>query len=73
MELLREQKSLLPVFPAAVGDGRQGYPEEAPYDAIHVGAAAAAVPKEVRAAVLVSAAAGCLPLQLRKEEPLGNR
>ncbi|XP_051477172.1 protein-L-isoaspartate(D-aspartate) O-methyltransferase-like isoform X2 [Apus apus] len=30
-----------------VGDGRQGYPEEAPYDAIHVGAAAAAVPKEL--------------------------
>ncbi|KAI1232645.1 hypothetical protein IHE44_0006477 [Lamprotornis superbus] len=30
-----------------VGDGRQGYPEEAPYDAIHVGAAAATVPKEV--------------------------
>ncbi|NWR80384.1 PIMT methyltransferase, partial [Centropus unirufus] len=30
-----------------VGDGRQGYPEEAPYDAIHVGAAAAVVPKEL--------------------------
>ncbi|NXL62042.1 PIMT methyltransferase, partial [Chordeiles acutipennis] len=30
-----------------VGDGRQGYPDEAPYDAIHVGAAAAAVPKEL--------------------------
>ncbi|XP_050192396.1 protein-L-isoaspartate(D-aspartate) O-methyltransferase-like isoform X1 [Myiozetetes cayanensis] len=30
-----------------VGDGRQGYPEEAPYDAIHVGAAAATVPKEL--------------------------
>lgn len=42
------QNSCTP-FPAAVGDGRQGYPEEAPYDAIHVGAAAAAVPREVRA------------------------
>nr|XP_033807171.1 protein-L-isoaspartate(D-aspartate) O-methyltransferase-like isoform X2 [Geotrypetes seraphini] len=28
-----------------VGDGRQGYPGEAPYDAIHVGAAAAKVPQ----------------------------
>ncbi|XP_072907577.1 protein-L-isoaspartate(D-aspartate) O-methyltransferase isoform X2 [Hemitrygon akajei] len=28
-----------------VGDGRQGYPEEAPYDAIHVGAAASTVPQ----------------------------
>nr|XP_057946221.1 l-isoaspartyl protein carboxyl methyltransferase, like [Doryrhamphus excisus]XP_057946222.1 l-isoaspartyl protein carboxyl methyltransferase, like [Doryrhamphus excisus]XP_057946223.1 l-isoaspartyl protein carboxyl methyltransferase, like [Doryrhamphus excisus] len=28
-----------------VGDGRLGYPEGAPYDAIHVGAAAAIVPK----------------------------
>uniref|UniRef100_A0A8C4XSJ8 Protein-L-isoaspartate O-methyltransferase n=44 Tax=Aves TaxID=8782 RepID=A0A8C4XSJ8_FALTI len=35
-----------------VGDGRQGYPEEAPYDAIHVGAAAATVPKEVRVSML---------------------
>ena len=26
------------------GDGRLGYPEEAPYDAIHVGAAAETVP-----------------------------
>lgn len=32
----------------AVGDGRLGYPEGAPYDAIHVGAAAATVPKAVR-------------------------
>ncbi|KAJ3091238.1 Protein-L-isoaspartate(D-aspartate) O-methyltransferase [Quaeritorhiza haematococci] len=30
-----------------VGDGRQGYPEEAPYDAIHVGAAAEPVPQEL--------------------------
>ncbi|XP_067414089.1 protein-L-isoaspartate(D-aspartate) O-methyltransferase-like isoform X2 [Emydura macquarii macquarii] len=30
-----------------VGDGRQGYPEEAPYDAIHVGAAAVTVPEEL--------------------------
>lgn len=39
------------LFPPAVGDGRQGYPEEAPYDAIHVGAAAPTVPKEVRVVV----------------------
>eukprot|EP00061_Rhincodon_typus_P017052 g45580.t1 len=29
------------------GDGRRGYPEGAPYDAIHVGAAAAVVPQSV--------------------------
>lgn len=28
-----------------VTDGRQGYPEDAPYDAIHVGAAAPEIPK----------------------------
>ncbi|KAJ3295685.1 Protein-L-isoaspartate(D-aspartate) O-methyltransferase [Borealophlyctis nickersoniae] len=28
-----------------VGDGREGFPREAPYDAIHVGAAAHPVPK----------------------------
>ncbi|XP_007892615.1 protein-L-isoaspartate(D-aspartate) O-methyltransferase isoform X2 [Callorhinchus milii] len=28
-----------------VGDGRRGYPEDAPYDAIHVGAAASVVPQ----------------------------
>ena len=32
---------------STVGDGRRGYPEEAPYDAIHVGAAAAVVPQPV--------------------------
>ena len=30
-----------------VGDGRLGYPEGAPYDAIHVGAAAPTLPKAV--------------------------
>uniref|UniRef100_A0A8C5MQA8 Protein-L-isoaspartate O-methyltransferase n=1 Tax=Leptobrachium leishanense TaxID=445787 RepID=A0A8C5MQA8_9ANUR len=30
-----------------VGDGRLGYPDEGPYDAIHVGAAAATVPQEL--------------------------
>lgn len=30
-----------------VGDGREGYKPEAPYDAIHVGAAAPSLPKEV--------------------------
>lgn len=29
------------------GDGRLGYPEHAPYDAIHVGAAAAEIPDEL--------------------------
>lgn len=33
---------------STVGDGRLGFPEGAPYDAIHVGAAAATVPKAVR-------------------------
>lgn len=31
----------------AVGDGRLGFPDEAPYDAIHVGAAAPTLPKAV--------------------------
>lgn len=31
----------------SVGDGRMGYAEEAPYDAIHVGAAAPVVPQAV--------------------------
>lgn len=30
-----------------VGDGRLGYPKAAPYDAIHVGAAAEKVPQAV--------------------------
>ena len=30
------------------GDGRLGYPDLAPYDAIHVGAAAPTVPQPVR-------------------------
>ncbi|XP_013778794.1 protein-L-isoaspartate(D-aspartate) O-methyltransferase-like isoform X2 [Limulus polyphemus] len=30
-----------------VGDGRKGYPDEAPYDAIHVGAAAAQLPDDL--------------------------
>lgn len=30
-----------------VGDGRKGHPESAPYDAIHVGAAAAEMPEEL--------------------------
>lgn len=37
--------SLPHLFP--VGDGRLGYPDEAPYDAIHVGAAAPTVPEAV--------------------------
>lgn len=31
----------------SVGDGRMGHSEEAPYDAIHVGAAAPVVPQAV--------------------------
>lgn len=31
-----------------MGDGRLGFPEGAPYDAIHVGAAAPTIPKAVR-------------------------
>lgn len=34
---------------SSVGDGRLGFPDGAPYDAIHVGAAAPTVPKAVRA------------------------
>jgi len=30
-----------------IGDGRQGYPAAAPYDAIHVGAAAVEIPQAV--------------------------
>lgn len=30
-----------------VGDGREGYPADAPYNAIHVGAAAAKLPQAV--------------------------
>lgn len=30
-----------------VGDGRKGYPADGPYDAIHVGAAADTLPKDV--------------------------
>jgi protein-L-isoaspartate(D-aspartate) O-methyltransferase len=38
-ELLKEDRLLL-----VTGDGRLGYPDRAPYDCIHVGAAAGAVP-----------------------------
>lgn len=38
---------------STVGDGRLGYPDGAPYDAIHVGAAAATVPKAVRTQALL--------------------
>jgi len=37
-----------------VGDGRQGYEQFAPYDAIHVGAAAPEIPKAVRTVLLGS-------------------
>ena len=35
------------IFFYVVGDGRLGYPDSAPYDAIHVGAAAPTVPQAV--------------------------
>ena len=38
-ELLKEERVLL-----VTGDGRLGYPQKAPYDCIHVGAAAGSVP-----------------------------
>jgi len=31
----------------SVGDGRQGHPEDAPYNAIHVGAATTSLPNVV--------------------------
>ncbi|XP_060684716.1 l-isoaspartyl protein carboxyl methyltransferase, like isoform X4 [Hemiscyllium ocellatum] len=53
------------------GDGRRGYPEKAPYDAIHVGAAAAVVPQDLlhqlkpggRMVVPVGASGGSQSLQ----------
>lgn len=38
---------------STVGDGRLGYPDGGPYDAIHVGAAAPTVPKAVRTRLLL--------------------
>jgi len=35
-------------YSSSVGDGRRGYSQDAPFDAIHVGAAAAQLPSEVR-------------------------
>lgn len=36
------------MYDILVGDGRLGYPEKAPYNAIHVGAAAKEMPQAVR-------------------------
>ncbi|PIK55848.1 putative protein-L-isoaspartate(D-aspartate) O-methyltransferase [Apostichopus japonicus] len=41
----RSNPELMDRIKMVVGDGRQGYQEGAPYDAIHVGAAAATLPK----------------------------
>ncbi|CAG0899693.1 unnamed protein product [Cyprideis torosa] len=38
-------KGHLPQIKLVVGDGRQGYPPDSPYDAIHVGAAAPRLPQ----------------------------
>jgi protein-L-isoaspartate O-methyltransferase len=35
------------------GDGRQGYKQGAPYDAIHVGAAAPVLPEAVRVSQII--------------------
>ncbi|XP_063803869.1 protein-L-isoaspartate(D-aspartate) O-methyltransferase-like isoform X1 [Pseudophryne corroboree] len=47
--VLRDDPTLLRsrLIKFVVGDGRFGYSEEGPYDAIHVGAAAATVPQEL--------------------------
>ncbi|KAI1287569.1 Protein-L-isoaspartate(D-aspartate) O-methyltransferase [Halotydeus destructor] len=47
--IAKDQPGMLEVgrIKIIVGDGRKGYPAEAPYDAIHVGAAAATVPQEL--------------------------
>lgn len=45
----------------AVGDGRMGYTEEAPYDAIHVGAAAPTVPQAV-CFLSITNTLGCLAI-----------
>ena len=39
--------SRITLFKSLVGDGRLGYPSKAPYDAIHVGAAAPDTPSAV--------------------------
>lgn len=66
----------LPVAPTGilqlrVGDGWQGWPESAPYDAIHVGAAAATVPQ---ALVRQLAPGGrlVLPVGLDGQEQVGG-
>jgi protein-L-isoaspartate(D-aspartate) O-methyltransferase len=43
----KSQKDLLDegVVRIVIGDGRKGFPEEAPFDAIHVGAAAGTAPR----------------------------
>lgn len=47
-EMLRPHYlSTQPSVTVLVGDGRLGYPEGAPFDAIHVGAAAPVVPQAV--------------------------
>ncbi|XP_036831591.1 protein-L-isoaspartate(D-aspartate) O-methyltransferase isoform X2 [Oncorhynchus mykiss] len=45
IKLIACEWQLLPICCLTVGDGRMGHPEEAPYDAIHVGAAAPNVPQ----------------------------
>lgn len=52
------------------GDGRLGYPKEAPYDAIHVGAAADKLPQAVR---FCSTIFGNEPFQLVEQLAVGGR
>jgi hypothetical protein len=40
-------KQVFNISNVSAGDGRKGYPDDAPYNAIHVGAAAAILPEPV--------------------------
>ena len=47
------------IHPFTAGDGRLGYPDGAPYDAIHVGAAAPTIPKAVRTIIVYNESNKC--------------
>lgn len=48
-----------------VGDGRLGYPDRAPYNAIHVGAAAKELPQAVREVFKI--ALGCIGINIKND------
>lgn len=58
--MLGSSNLIVCVFAFTVGDGRLGYPEEAPYDAIHVGAAAPSVPQAVSSTTNLMCTSKCL-------------